>query len=135
MKLRPLSAIATLLGLGLVGGAAFLLSTRRMAIDGRSMEPAYQRGDRVLVNRFAYLRAKPKTGDVVTVRRSGEKERLEVKRIAAGPGDEVENWGEARRLGPGEWWVLGDNPEESTDSRQLGPVRTAEIEGKVIAKY
>jgi len=135
MKLRPLAAIATLLGLGVVGGAAFVLSTRRMAIDGRSMEPAYQRGDRVLVNRFAYLRAKPKTGDVVIVRRPGDKERLEVKRIAAGPGEEVENWGEGRRLGPDEWWVLGDNPEESTDSRQLGPVRTAEIEGKVIAKY
>jgi len=132
---RLLPALAAFLGLGAAGGLAFLLSTRRMVIEGRSMEPAYSRGERVLVNKLAYLRSKPGTGDVVIVRRTGEARGLHVKRIAAGPGEEIESWGEKRRLGPDEWWVLGDNPDDSTDSRQLGPVRTGEIAGKVILKY
>ncbi len=131
---RFLPAVATLLGLGAIGGAAFLLATRRMVVEGRSMEPAYSRGDRVLVNRLAYARSKPLTGDVVVVRRRGEP-KAHIKRISATPGDQVEAWNETRSLGPDEWWVLGDNPEESTDSRQLGPVLTREIAGKVILKY
>jgi signal peptidase I len=132
---RLFPALAAFLGLGAVGSAAFLLSTRRLVVDGRSMEPAYSEGERVLVNKLAYVRSKPRVGDVVVMRRPGEKQRLHIKRIAAAPDDEIESWGERRRLGPGEWWVLGDNPDESTDSRQLGPVRRGEIEGKVILKY
>lgn len=135
MKDRLLTITATLLGLGAIGGAAFLVATRRFVVDGRSMLPAYAPGDRVLVSRLAYIRSRPSIGDVVIVRQPGSDGRIDVKRIAADAGEAVEIRGEQHVLGPDEWFVLGDNASESTDSRQLGPVRTADIVGKVLLKY
>ncbi len=66
------------------------------------MSPTVGDGDVVLV-RFG---APPATGDVVLVRWSARPEQLSVKR--------------AVRPEPGGWWVLGDFPEASTDSRMLG---------------
>ncbi|HXH22007.1 MAG TPA: signal peptidase I [Dehalococcoidia bacterium] len=131
---RLVPALAALLGLGAIGAIALLLSTRRMVVEGRSMEPEFQPGDRVLVNKLAYLRSAPARGDVVVVQRAGDAS-PHLKRIAFVPGDEVEAGSGRRRLGPGEYWLLGDNPAESTDSRQLGPARREEIAGKVLFKY
>jgi signal peptidase I len=135
MNQRAWTVIAAFLGLGALGGTAFLLATRRLVVEGRSMVPAYGPGDRVLVNKLAYLRARPSVGDVVVVRQPGSGMREDIKRIAAGPGEMVEVRGEQVALGPDEWFVLGDNADESTDSRQLGPVRSRDIVGKVVTKY
>ena len=136
MRQRLIPIAAAFLGLGAVGGAALLLATRRMVVEGRSMLPAYAPGDRVLVSRVAYLRSKPQVGDVVVVRQPGGDGRIDLKRIAAGPGGSVSSSQDgARILGPDEWSVLGDNAAESTDSRHLGPVRTRDIAGKVLLRY
>lgn len=135
MKRTALTVIAAVLGLGSLGGAAFLLATRRVVVEGRSMLPTYAPGDRLLVNRLAYLRSKPRPGDVVVLRQLGGGPRLDVKRIVAGPGEEVEVRGEPYRLGADEWFVLGDNLDESSDSRHNGPVSTSDIAGKVLLKY
>lgn len=135
MRQRLIPIAAAFLGLGAVGGVALLLATRRLVVDGRSMLPGYAPGDRVLVSRVAYLRSKPQIGDVVVVRQPGGDGRLDLKRIAAGPGASLELQDGARILGPDEWSVLGDNAAESTDSRHLGPVRTRDIAGKVLLKY
>ena len=74
------------------------------------MSPTLSDGDAVLV-RFG---APPKPGDVVLVRWADRPGQLSVKR-AAHPVD-------------GGWWVLGDNPDGSTDSRTLG---AAAVEGVV----
>lgn len=37
-----------------------------------------------------------------------------------------------RRLGDDQYFVLGDNPAHSRDSRQFGPVKAASIKGKVV---
>lgn len=99
------------------------------------MLPGYAPGDRVLVNRLAYARAAPAIGDVVVVRQPGAVGREDIKRVAAGPGATMRIHGESRTLAPDEWFVAGDNPAESTDSRELGPVRGQDIVGKVILKY
>jgi signal peptidase I len=125
----------TLLGLGVVGGVAFLAATKRFIVEGRSMLPAYAPGDRVLVSRVAYLRSEPLIGDVVIVRQPYSDGRPDIKRIAAAPGAEVEVNGQRVTLGEDEWFVLGDNPDESTDGRQLGPLRRSDIDGKVLFKY
>src|SRR5207247_2770252 len=54
-----------------------------------------------------------------------------VKRVVAVPGDEVEG----RTLGPGEYWILGDHPDGSTDSRQLGPLAADSMRGVVQLRY
>jgi phage repressor protein C with HTH and peptisase S24 domain len=67
------------------------------------MSPTLTDGD-VVVVRFG---APVRVGDVVLVRWAARPGQLSVKRAV-------------RRDGDG-WWVLGDNPFGSTDSRALGP--------------
>jgi nickel-type superoxide dismutase maturation protease len=67
------------------------------------MSPTLRDGDTVLVSRWV----RPRPGSVVLVRWPQRPAQLSVKRVVG-------------RHGPG-WWVLGDNPAGSTDSRQFGP--------------
>ena len=69
--------------------------------------------------------------DVVVVEHPGRPGYEMVKRITAVPGDAV---GE-RTLGPDEWWVEGDFPAGSTDSRHFGSVTAEELKAKVVAVY
>ncbi len=73
------------------------------------MSPTLSDGDVVLA-RFGAL---PEPGDVVLVRWSGRPDQLSVKR--------------ACHPEPGGWWVLGDNPDGSTDSRTLGAAHVAGV--------
>jgi phage repressor protein C with HTH and peptisase S24 domain len=76
---------------------------RRVAVRGPSMSPSLHDGDVVIVRFGAPVRA----GDVVLVRWAARAGQLSVKRAV-------------RAVGDG-WWVHGDNPFGSTDSRELGP--------------
>lgn len=96
---------------------------RRVVVRGPSMQPTLREGQRLLVGPF--LRT-PRRGDVAVLRHPGGFE--VVKRVAAVPGDRV---GE-RVLGPGEFWVRGDNPAWSTDSDALGPVGRGAFTGRVL---
>ncbi|HZK28669.1 MAG TPA: signal peptidase I [Clostridia bacterium] len=39
------------------------------------------------------------------------------------------------RLGPEEYYLLGDNRRDSRDSRDIGPVTRSEIEGKLLVRF
>jgi nickel-type superoxide dismutase maturation protease len=84
-------------------------------ITGDSMLPVLRAGDWVLVLRTGRVGA----GDVVAARDPRAGDRLLVKRAA---------W-----RGPDGWWLLGDNPPASTDSRTFGPV--ADVLGRVVLRY
>lgn len=75
---------------------------RRVAVRGPSMSPTLSDGD-VLLVRFG---AAARPGDVALVRWTQRPGQLSVKRLD----HPVEDG----------WWVLGDNPRGSTDSRALG---------------
>lgn len=79
------------------------------------MAPTLLPGDWLLVRWGAPARP----GDLVVVALPGRP--LAVKRAV-------------RRHGDG-WWVLGDNPAGSTDSRQLGPVPAAAVRARVLWRY
>jgi type IV secretory pathway protease TraF len=55
-----------------------------------------------------------------------------VKRVVAVPGDPAPD---GRVLGADEFWVEGDSPGESTDSRHFGPVRREHVKAAVRAVY
>jgi signal peptidase I len=57
-------------------------------VVGMSMEPTFVEGKRNLVNRLAYLRDKPKRGDLVAIRTKGQDYML-LKRIVGLPGERV----------------------------------------------
>jgi len=98
------------------------VTARRVVVRGRSMEPALLPGERVLFDRLAYREAPPRRGDVVLAQHPERPGLRIVKRVVGVPGDTVELDGGSRRLGDGEWLLLGDAPEASTDGRDFGPV-------------
>lgn len=98
----------------------------RYVVDGPSMEPAYHAGDRVLVNRLAYVRHEPAIGDVVVLRDPERRGHHLLKRVAHPP----EGIG-----GHGGYFVRGDNAAESRDSRSFGVVRKRDVVGKAWRRY
>ncbi|HKM34871.1 MAG TPA: signal peptidase I [Lachnospiraceae bacterium] len=125
---------------------------------GVSMEPELTNGQTVLINRYAYLIITPKAGDVVAFLPNGNhNSHYYIKRVVAGPGDQVQildgrlyingvevsddydkmaDAGIAKNrltLGGDEYFVLGDNRNDSEDSRSanIGIVNGNDIVGKV----
>jgi nickel-type superoxide dismutase maturation protease len=86
-------------------------------VHGPSMVPALRHGDAILVRRTPGERG-IRAGDVVVVRFAGRPGPLFVKRAA-------------RRVDGG-WWVLGDNPLVTDDSRAYGP---AQVVGRVLLRW
>lgn len=80
------------------------------------MEPALQNGDDVLVNKLAYLFASPQKGDIVAAKVNGK---VFIKRISA--------------INKDQYFLVGDNPEDSLDSKNFGSITRKQIIGKVIA--
>jgi signal peptidase I len=118
-----------------------LLRLRRglvaVTVRGDSMVPALRSGDRVLVRRTP-LRALTPGSLVVFARPRAPRPGWMIKRIIAVPGDVI-----PRREVPALWGhpgdhvpahrlvVLGDNPDESYDSRHFGYVRADAVLGVV----
>jgi signal peptidase I len=128
--------LATAFGLGLLlTGLMSRRIVRRYKVEGRSMLQAFAPGDRLIVECASYQFRRPRIGEVVVVRQPDTDGRLDLKRIAASPGAEVTVRGATDFLGKDEWYVLGDNLDESTDSRELGPVKTSDIVGRLWFRY
>lgn len=133
----------------------------RYFISG-SMEPNVQVNDRILIDKTSYLAAPPQRGDVVLflppsakLGANFSKDLVDVKRVVGLPGEaiEIKNQqvfinGQSRAeaklpkrltydqtsfvLAEDTYYVLGDNPNSSLDSRVWGPLSRANITGKVL---
>lgn len=131
-----------------------------VTVSGPSMTPNLLNGGNYFVNRLAYVQSDPKHTDIVEVR-DPQDGTLVVKRIIATPGESIyfkngvvyvnskrifEPYLEPRTptfayeksaeeficCGADQYYVLGDNRNNSTDSRTFGPVPRANILGKVM---
>jgi signal peptidase I len=87
MRLTPRTALAllALAGLARVFGSSRFFPVGRFEVEGRSMEPSYRAGDRVLVNRLAYRSRPPAPGDAVVLRDPERHGRYLLKRVARLP--------------------------------------------------
>ena len=92
------------------------------------MSPTLVPGDWALAVKPGRLRR----FDIVVVEHPSRPGLEMVKRIVALPGELAPD---GARLGPDEWWVEGDLPAESTDSRQFGPVRTDQVKATIRLVY
>lgn len=126
-------------------------------VVGMSMEPTLENGQQIFIDRFLYILSSPKAGDVVAFLPNGnENSHYYVKRVVAVPGDKVRiadgtlyvngqesKWVTERILDPGiaeneivlgnkEYFCIGDNPNNSEDSRSanIGPVEEGDMIGK-----
>ena len=100
------------------------VTAKRVVVRGRSMLPALEPGERVLFDRLAYVLDEPRVGDIVLARHPARPGVRMIKRVAQGEG-----------LGRDEYWLLGDNAKESTDSRTLGAFRREEVLGRAWVVY
>jgi phage repressor protein C with HTH and peptisase S24 domain len=83
-------------------------------VVGESMAPTLREGDIV----FA-VRKKPRVGDIVIVNIEGREIIKRVKRVNP----------------PALFYLVGDNPAESTDSRVFGSVSVSSLFGVVIKTF
>jgi signal peptidase I len=128
---------------------------------GEGMQPTYQPGSRVLVCFGAFESRAPRPNDIVVFRVPGDEDLLYLKRVAAVAGSTVEIrdsvfrvdgrvvsspfwWAgdhaspytttlAATRLPADTFFALGDNVENSIDSRRFGPVPFDNIVGGLCA--
>lgn len=128
-----------------------------LVISG-SMKPTLQVGDRLLVDHRASLHHHYKRGDIIifdTPESWGDKD-VYIKRLIGLPGEKIEIAmghvvinGEvlnenylaetpleedmpAVQLGPDEYFVMGDNRNNSSDSREHGPIHDSDVKGRAL---
>jgi signal peptidase I len=105
-------------------------------IPTNSMEPSVLQGDYVLADKTAYGRMAPQKGDIVIFVYPDDRSKKFIKRIEALPGDTVTYVdGTQRKVPHGYAYMVGDNRENSYDSRQFGFVPLSDIVAKVRQVY
>lgn len=126
----------------ILGLALFMFfNFKTVMVTGYSMEPTYHNRERVLVSRAYWLIGGIKRKDVIVFRSpTGEEV---IKRVYGLPGDVIDylnvpdEWslGEGEyRVPEGTYYVIGDNRQNSEDSRKFGPIKQSEVLGKVVSQ-
>jgi signal peptidase I len=121
----------------------FLLNFTTVVVSGPSMLPTFKSGRRLLASKAYWLVGPLKKDDVVVIREADPNAGTGyfIKRIYRLAGETVDMVNVPRNYklasGPyvvpsGTVYVLGDNREVSSDSRELGPIELSRIIGKVI---
>ena len=88
-------------------------------VSGHSMEPLFKAGQTLLVSSLPYFFNEPKVGDVIVIKDPRDGKAL-LKRIT--------------KKEKNKFFIAGDNPQSSTDSRTFGPITNDLIGGKVLYK-
>lgn len=135
-----------------------MFGTRGFLVYGSCMEPGLHTGERVLASKYSYAMSTPHRGDVVIFKYPCDPSKNYVKRVIGLPGDVVEIRGgdlfvngepsrEPYKLneahgdyGPetvktGNLFVLGDNRDQSNDSRFWGELPMANVQAKAVFLY
>ncbi len=129
----------------------------RVRVENVSMKPTLQPGEFLLINRVAYKLGEPDIGDIIVFHAPGESEMDYIKRVIGLPGDQVriedgtvyvneqplyETYvaDQPRYTGTwdvpdGQYFVLGDNRNNSSDSHLWGFVPEDDIVGRALLIY
>ena len=134
-------------------------------VKGNSMHPSFEDGQYILTDKISYRFSEPQRGDVVVFKAPKNEKLEYIKRIIGLPGEKVkisngnvmindellnEDYlqsslttsagaylmeGETGYLADGEYFVMGDNRNHSSDSRDWGFVPVENIMGKTFFRY
>ncbi|MFZ1987980.1 MAG: signal peptidase I [Minisyncoccia bacterium] len=139
-----------------------LFLAQPFVVEGQSMHPTFENGDYLIVDELTYRFYAPERGDVVVFRYPGNPAVFYIKRIIGLPGETVQiNHGSVTikkadgttltldepyivaedatysgdmHLGPKQFYVLGDNRPNSSDSRVWGALPENDILGRPILR-
>ena len=161
-KISPLKELLSMLiYIGVVLGVTFLIITfvgQRTHVSGESMENTLDNGDQLIVDKITYRFQDPERFDIIVCPFHYKENTYYIKRIIGLPGETVqisdgtiyingevleESYGrevmqdpgiaaEPITLGEDEYFVLGDNRNQSSDSRDpsVGLIHRDEIIGR-----
>ena len=154
MKNIVKEVFSTLLYILVVLAATWLVITfvgQRTQVNGSSMEPTLSHNDNLIVDKISYRFSDPQRFDIIVFPFQYEEDTYYIKRIIGMPGETVyideevlqESYGrevmvaagraaEPITLGEDEYFVLGDNRNNSSDSRDpsAGNIHRRDIIGK-----
>jgi signal peptidase I len=132
-------------------------------VSGASMEETFSTGEYLIVDQITYRFEEPKRGDVIIFRYPKDPSKFFIKRIIALPGDTINIDGDnvvltnsenpdgvvldepyildmkpgttiTENLGDGEYFVMGDNRNASSDSRSWGVLQRDKIIGRAFLR-
>ncbi len=133
-------------------------AVQNFRIEGYSMEPNFHDGQYIFVNKLLYMLQPPDRGDVIVLIPPVSSSRDFIKRIIGLPGEKVQiingevyingqalhesyplhpgtyDYGPVT-VGQGEYFVLGDNRDSSSDSHVWGMLASNKIVGKAWVSY
>ncbi len=130
-------------------------------VSGSSMYPTFQNGQYLIIDELSYHFEQPQRDDVIVFRYPKDPSEFFIKRVIGLPNETVKilngnvyivNNGQTQELsepyvinqgngpdmtmtlGPNQYFVMGDNRPQSSDSRIWGPVPRANITGHVVLR-
>ncbi len=155
--LKDLFTLALLIVVVVIPIRVFVISP--FVVDGESMHPTFENLDYLIVDELVYDFSAPARGDVIVFRYPGDPSVFYIKRIIGLPGETVSinhgvvtitttagkkltlsepyvvnedvTYTKSVTLNAGEYFVMGDNRPNSSDSRVWGPLPRYDIIGRV----
>lgn len=132
-------------------------------VSGASMQETFQNGEYLIVDQVTYYFEEPHRGDVVIFRYPRDPSKFFIKRVIGVPGDQISIEGNVVKikneehpdwatldepyiasmepntyleetLGEGEYFVMGDNRDQSSDSRMWGVLQERNIVGRALIR-
>ncbi len=131
-------------------------ATGRFQVRGSSMEPTLQDGQYLVIGKLVYWVHPPERGDIIVFEPPTNPSDDYIKRVVGLPGEQVEiqggavwvdgvlleepytvpgSYSGAWNLGGGEYFVLGDNRNNSSDSHNWGVLPEGNVVGKAWLCY
>ena len=159
------SVLETVIYVAVIVALAFFIVkfvVQKTVVEGDSMYPTLESGNHLILEKVSYTFGDPDRFDIIVFRIPGDERTYYIKRVIGMPGETVqiaegviyidgipleEDYGyeemayaglaaNALTLGEGEYFVLGDNRNNSTDSRYetVGPVTDEQILGHAVLR-
>lgn len=116
------------------------LNFHTVVVSGVSMQPTFHTGQRVVVSQAYWLVGAVRQKDILVIR-DNNPDGFIIKRVFRMAGEIVpkslapRNWpieNDKYLVPQGKFYVLGDNMDQSEDSRAFGPIDADKVLGKVV---
>src|SRR3989344_6121450 len=157
--------IQTLVVFGAIFALIYLFVAQFHKVSGNSMFPTYHNGDYLITEKISYKLGTPRRGEVIVLKNPRDESQDFIKRVIAVPGDTIKieqqsvlinggkipedylpaetptragtflSEGTTIKAGPNQFFVIGDNRDHSSDSREWGAVTKEKIIGKAFFRY